>query len=210
MPTTSAYNFKIADEWFASRSWKPFKFQKEVWKAYLQGKSGLLNAPTGSGKTYALWIPCLLEYMNNPNINGLQIIWITPLRALAKDIQKAMQHLCDEWKIPWNIGLRTGDTSSAERQKQKKKMPECIITTPESLHLLLSQPEMSRIFKDLKCIINDEWHEILGTKRGVQVELALSCIKNLTIKPLKIWGISATIGNLPEALEVLVGKNSAD
>ncbi len=161
MPTTSAYNFKIADEWFASRSWKPFNFQKEVWKAYLQGKSGLLNAPTGSGKTYALWIPCLLEYMNNPNINGLQIIWITPLRALAKDIQKAMQHLCDEWKIPWNIGLRTGDTSSAERQKQKKKMPECIITTPESLHLLLSQPEMSKIFKDLKCIINDEWHEIL-------------------------------------------------
>ncbi|MDQ3392825.1 MAG: ligase-associated DNA damage response DEXH box helicase [Bacteroidota bacterium] len=208
MPTKKSDKYKIAEDWFEARSWKVFDFQKEVWEAYLDGKSGLLNAPTGSGKTYALWIPCLLEYIKNPQVKGLQVIWITPLRALAKDIQKAMQSLCREWGIPWNVGLRTGDTSAAERQKQKKNMPECIITTPESLHLLISQPEKSNIFKDLKCIVTDEWHEILGTKRAVQVELALSCIKNLTSKPLKIWGISATIGNLYEALEVLLGKSS--
>ncbi|CAN5529219.1 ligase-associated DNA damage response DEXH box helicase [soil metagenome] len=212
MPST--FDFEIAEKWFYARNWRPFEFQKEVWQAYLEGKSGLLNAPTGSGKTYALWIPCLLEYIslhqnykNNYGKNGLQVIWITPLRALAKDIQLAMQEICQDLGIPWKVGLRTGDTSSSERQKQNKNAPECLITTPESLHLMLSHPERSRIFASLKCIIVDEWHELLGTKRGVQVELAISCLKSIKLNNLKIWGVSATIGNLPEALQVLLGVN---
>ena len=198
--------------WFQQQGWTPFPFQQEVWKAYLNGESGLLNAPTGSGKTYALWIPCLLEYiLQHPNDytersgNGLQIIWITPLKALAKDIHLAMERAAEGLQLTWRIAVRSGDTSSSERQKQLKKMPECLITTPESMHLLLAQKQSSRHFKQLKCIIVDEWHELLGSKRGVQMELVLSRLRALQPK-LKTWGVSATIGNLEQAQDVLLGK----
>lgn len=206
--------FQILFDYFHSRGFEPFPFQLEVWKEVLEGRSGLLNAPTGSGKTFALWAPVLAEYIdNNPDYkkarhNGLQILWLTPLRALAKDIQLAMEQVVRELEIPWAVSARTGDTSAAERQRQKQSMPECLITTPESLHLFLSQTDSSKVFKNLKTIVVDEWHELLGTKRAVQVELALSKVKKLTQQKLKIWGISATIGNLPEALEVLLGKET--
>ena len=209
---TRSPSIDTAETWFLQNEWQPFPFQYEVWQAYLSGNSGLLNAPTGCGKTYALWIPCLLEYMQqypenyqNPRNDGLQILWITPLKALAKDIQGAMQRACNGLQIPWKIGVRTGDTSTAERQKQKKHLPECLITTPESLHLLLSQRDCSHIFNSLKAVIVDEWHELMGTKRGVQMELALSRLKGMHTQ-LKVWGISATIGNLDQALEVLLGN----
>lgn len=199
---------------FTGKGWKPFDFQVNTWKAYLDGNSGLLNAPTGSGKTYALWVPCLLEYIREypesykkPRKNGLRVLWITPLRALAKDIQLAMQSMCTDFEIPWEIAVRTGDTSSTERAKQKRNAPECMITTPESLHLLLSQKESSAFFEPLSTIIVDEWHELLGTKRGVQIELAASRLKAITKNSLKIWGVSATIGNLEQAREVLLGPS---
>lgn len=132
--------------WFVSKNWQIKPFQEECATAYLSGKSGLLNAPTGSGKTYALWLPCLAEAwlttlgneQGNKQSKGLQILWITPLRALSKDLQKAMQTAVDELGLGWKVGLRTGDTESTERQKQKKQMPECLLTTPESLHILFS------------------------------------------------------------------------
>lgn len=208
-------DFAPARTWFASRGWQPFTFQEEVWAAYLQGKSGLLNAPTGSGKTYALWWPLLLEWMReNPQDwqhkrpGGLQLIWITPLRALARDLQQAMQQVVDELGLSWKVALRTGDTSSSERQKQLRNTPECIITTPESLHLLLSQKNSSQLFRRFRCLVVDEWHELLGSKRGVQTELAITRLRKInTLKP-KIWGISATIGNMEEALQILVGKDA--
>ena len=209
---TQSHSIATAEAWFLQNEWQPFPFQYEVWQACLSGNSGLLNAPTGCGKTYALWIPCLLEYMQQypesyqkPRNNGLQILWITPLKALAKDIQSAMQRACDGLQIPWKIGVRTGDTSTSERQKQKKHLPECLITTPESLHLLLSQRDCRHIFNGLKAVIVDEWHELMGTKRGVQMELALSRLKGMHTQ-LKVWGISATIGNLDQALDVLLGN----
>jgi ATP-dependent Lhr-like helicase len=209
--------YQLMLQWFAANGRKPFPFQEHTWQAYLSGKSGLLNAPTGSGKTLALWAGCLIEYMQSqpeywmPRKNGLQILWITPLRALAKDLQKNMQAVCDELTIAWQIGLRTADTSGNERQKQKKTLPECLITTPESLHLLLSQKENQKLFQSLKGVIIDEWHELLGTKRGVQTELALSRLRAMgsahstDTTTLKVWGVSATIGNLDEALQVLLG-----
>ncbi|MEM9675413.1 MAG: ligase-associated DNA damage response DEXH box helicase [Bacteroidota bacterium] len=200
--------------WFQQQGWIPFAFQQEMWKAYLKGESGLLNAPTGSGKTYALWIPCLLEFIHQypsdytkRSNNGLQIIWITPLKALAKDIHLAMERAAEGMQVPWRIAVRSGDTSSSERQKQLKKMPECLITTPESMHLLLAQKQSSRHFKQLKCVIVDEWHELLGSKRGVQMELVLSRLRALQPE-LKTWGVSATIGNLEQARDVLLGKPS--
>ncbi|WP_462248375.1 ligase-associated DNA damage response DEXH box helicase [Ekhidna sp.] len=202
---------QIAEDWFTSNKWKSFSFQRDTWEAYLNGKSGLLNAPTGSGKTYALWIPCVLEFLkeNEPyDVKPeVQILWITPLRALAKDIQSAMQRFCDDIDVRWNIGLRTGDTTTTERQKQKKKAPQALVITPESLHVLLSQSDYPNYLKNVKSIIVDEWHELIGTKRGVATELAISRVKKLTENKLKVWGISATIGNLPQAKRVLLGED---
>lgn len=204
---------KLAESWFEGQGWKPFAFQIQTWKAYFQGKNGLLNAPTGSGKTYALWIPVVLEYIkNNPDYKtkhkpGLKAIWITPLRALSVEIEQAAERFAEEMGTQLTVGIRTGDTSMKDRAAQRKTMPDLLITTPESLHLLLASKDYDKTFKNLNAIIIDEWHELLGTKRGVQVELALSRLKTVSQK-MKIWGISATIGNLQEAQEVLLGPGS--
>jgi ATP-dependent Lhr-like helicase len=194
-------------KWFDEKGWNPFPFQIESWENFLAGNSGLLNAPTGSGKTYALWIAYLLSKLNHKPSKGLKFLWVLPLRALSKDIQSAMQEAAFDFGYDWKIEIRTGDTSTKDRQRQKKTPPDCLITTPESLHLLLSQKNSTAYFKNLEAVVVDEWHELLGSKRGVQVELALSSFKELSAQPLKIWGISATIGNLAEAQKVLLGAS---
>ncbi|HZX75403.1 MAG TPA: ligase-associated DNA damage response DEXH box helicase, partial [Cyclobacteriaceae bacterium] len=197
--------------WFVAQAWTPFQFQLDTWKYYLQGQSGLVNAPTGSGKTYSLVVPILLEFIRdgeNKKKNagqGPQAIWITPIRALGREIELSANRAITGVKIPWKVGVRSGDTSVKERQKQKEKPPDFLITTPESLHLLMAQKGYEDYFKNLKVIVADEWHELMGSKRGVQVELALSRLK--AIQPqLKIWGISATIGNMDQALHALLGN----
>jgi len=204
---------KIAETWFSNQGWKPFAFQKQTWTAFLQKKNGLLNAPTGSGKTYALWVPIVLDYLKkNPDYKtkqkkGLKAIWITPLRALSVEIEQSAQRFADEIGSGLTVGIRTGDTPQKVRTAQKKSMPDLLITTPESLQLLLSSKNYDKTFKNLNAVVVDEWHELLGTKRGVQMELALSRLKTVS-KDLRIWGISATIGNLEQAREVLLGPNS--
>ena len=165
----------------------------------------MVIAPTGFGKTYSVFLAVITDFLNNPENykDGLQLLWITPLRALAKDIAKAMTEAIDEIGLDWKVAVRNGDTPQAERVSQTKKMPEILIITPESLQLLLAQKNNHRFFKNLKCVAVDEWHELLGSKRGVLVELALSQIISYQ-KKLKIWGITATIGNLDEAMEVLI------
>jgi len=202
------------EEWFQGRGWQPFDYQRKVWQAVLDGKNGLLNAPTGSGKTFALFMPALIKWIDrHPDTykeladNGLQLLWITPLRALAKDIEQALQRVVDELEIPWAIARRTGDVSTRKKQHLKKQMPEVLITTPESMHILMAQKKYPLYFEDLETVVIDEWHELLGSKRGIQTELALSRLKHLK-KDLRIWGISATIGNLEEALEVLLGADT--
>jgi ATP-dependent helicase Lhr and Lhr-like helicase len=204
---------KLINDWFLARGWTPFDFQRQAWEAYLSGKSGLVNAPTGSGKTYSLLVPIIIEYLQqHPDFkkkkaNGLQAIWITPIRALSKEIELSANRLIKELEIPWTVGVRSGDTSVKERARQKTKPPQFLITTPESLHLLLAQKGYAEFFKDLKVVVADEWHELMGSKRGVQVELALSRLKNI-VPALKVWGISATIGNMEQAVEVLLGNQS--
>ncbi|SHF99757.1 ATP-dependent helicase Lhr and Lhr-like helicase [Salegentibacter echinorum] len=203
----------IAETWFSNQGWKAFAFQKQTWDAFLKGKNGLLNAPTGSGKTYALWIPIVLAYLKqNPNYKtkhrkGLKAIWITPLRALSVEIEQAAQRFANEIDSGLSVGIRTGDTPQKIRAAQKKSMPDLLITTPESLQLLLASKDYDKTFKNLQAVVVDEWHELLGTKRGVQMELALSRLKTVSGE-LRIWGISATIGNLEQAREVLLGPNS--
>lgn len=205
--------FMIAKNWFQQQDWKPFPFQKETWKAFLQGKHGLLNAPTGSGKTYALWFPIVLNYIKqnpdykNKHKKGLKAVWITPLRALSQEIRQSAERVVTDLGTQMTVGIRSGDTSTKARAQQKKQMPDLLITTPESLQLLLASKGYDKIFKDCTSIVVDEWHEILGTKRGVQMELALSRLKTVS-KHLRIWGISATIGNMEQAREVLLGPQS--
>jgi len=205
--------FHIAESWFQKQNWKPFKFQKDTWRAFLQGKHGLLNAPTGSGKTYALWFPIVLNYIKkNPQYKtkhkkGLKAVWITPLRALSEEIRQSAERVTTDLGTQMTVGIRTGDTSASARAKMKKQMPDLLITTPESLQLLLASKGYDKMFKDCTAIVVDEWHELLGTKRGVQMELALSRLKTVS-KQLRIWGISATIGNLEQARDVLLGPET--
>lgn len=198
---------KLGKDWFRERQWEPFPFQLETWEAYLAGYSGLVNAPTGSGKTYSLMMPVVLDYLRERNYaspDGVIAIWITPIRALTKEIELSANRLIKELKVPWRVGVRSGDTSSKERERQKLSPPQFLITTPESLHLLLAQKGYSNFFKNLRAIVADEWHELLGSKRGVQVELALSRLNSI-VPDLRVWGISATIGNMDQALDALLG-----
>ena len=196
---------KTGKNWFGKKNWIPFPFQLEAWESYLEGKSGLVNAPTGSGKTYSLVIPIILEGLKNNSKTGLQAIWLTPIRALAKEIKYASELAINEVGLQWKVGVRSGDTSLTERKKQKEKPPQLLITTPESLHLLLAQKGSDEYFQHLKVVVADEWHELMGSKRGVQVELGLTRLKGI-IPKLKIWGISATIGNMDQAAQVLLGN----
>ena len=173
--------YKIVKEWLAKKDFKPFAFQEETWQHIINGKSGLVNAPTGFGKTFSVFLGAVIEFINqHPDdykskaVSKLQLVWITPLRALAKDIGRAMEEAITELGIRWRVGIRNGDTPTAERQQQKKHPPEILIITPESLHLLLAQKNYPEFFATLKIIAVDEWHELLGSKRGVQVELAIS------------------------------------
>ena len=200
-------SIQIAEDWFEQKGWAPFPFQLQCWKAYLGGYSGLLNAPTGCGKTYALLIPAILEGLSEKKKKtGIRLIWITPIRALSKEILLATQRALNGLNLDWTVAARTGDTSTADRAKMKKTPPEILITTPESLHILLASKGYERYFKNLSAIVMDEWHELMGSKRGVQVELAVSRFKGF-LPRIKIWGISATIGNLDQAMAVLLGSD---
>ncbi len=199
-----------ARAWFADQGWTAFPFQEEVWSAYLAGDSGLVHAPTGMGKTYAAWLGPLLR--GPEGAAGapppLSVIWLTPLRALAGDTGLALRRAADALQPHWTIEVRTGDTSSAARARQAKRLPTALITTPESLTLLLSRADWEERFAHLALVVVDEWHELLSTKRGVQVELALARLRELRRRQdeaLPIWALSATLANLEEALECLVG-----
>ena len=228
MQLKNTIGYSIISEWLSANDKQPFLFQQQTWQHIIDGESGLVNAPTGFGKTFSVFLGALIDFINHhpdkyktKSKNGLQLLWVTPLRALAKDIGRAMEEVIAELGMSWKIGIRNGDTSLSERQRQKRLMPEVLIITPESLHLFLAQKGYPDVFKTLKIITVDEWHELLGSKRGVQVELAISRIVSLSIKnkpainsspltthysPLTIWGISATIGNLEEAKEVLLAS----
>lgn len=192
--------------WFSRQGWTPFPFQTEAWQAWQAGESGLVNAPTGSGKTYSLLLPALLEDKHRAlsRRQGPSLIWITPIRALAREIAGSARRAMEALDMDGEVAIRTGDTPTPERERQRRKPPRVLITTPESLHLLLAQKGHAAWFGDLLGVVVDEWHELVGSKRGVQVELALSRLQ--AIRPdLRRWAISATIGNLGEALDILMG-----
>ena len=215
-------------QWFISSHWKSFKFQREVWQAIAKGQSGLLHATTGSGKTYAVWLGILMHFMATGQSNRAQaapksgikrkpvgqpltLLWITPMRALAADTQRALQLPLDVLKADaqfalWTVGARSGDTSAAERSAQNIRMPTVLVTTPESLSVLLSRSDAAQALGSVQAVVVDEWHELMGNKRGVQTQLALARLR--TFNPaLVTWGMSATLGNLNEAMHTLLGHS---
>lgn len=206
---------KRIENWFAGYDWTPFEFQREAWSAYLNGEHAMVHAPTGMGKTYSAWLGPVLEWLKeNPDekkwpeaVHSTRVLWITPLRALATDTAESLLSPIRELNIPWTVEKRTGDTSSSQKARQKEKPPTALVTTPESLSLLLSQAETRKRFADLRCVVVDEWHELLGTKRGVQTELCLARLREWLPK-LRTFGLSATLGNLDVALDVLLGPNA--
>ena len=223
------------DAWLAARGWKPFKFQREVWKAIAGGRSGLLHATTGAGKTYAVWLGALMTFRGfaqvpraQPAIKSiakpgkmtaapLTVLWITPMRALAADTLRALQQPLEVLNptddavtaprfVAWSAGARSGDTAAAERSAQNRRLPTVLVTTPESVSLLLARADAKDMLGSVKMVVVDEWHELLGNKRGVQVQLALARLRRWN-PALCIWGMSATLGNLPEAMRTLIGHD---
>jgi ATP-dependent Lhr-like helicase len=200
--------------WFASRGWAPLPFQKAMWRHYLAGESGLLHTPTGSGKTLAMFGGPLLQALNDPPprttrgraktpVPVLQVLWITPLRALAADTARALREPLDALGLGWQVGLRTGDASARDKRLAREGRLDVLVTTPESLALLLSYPDTMARLQHLRCVVVDEWHELLGNKRGVLLQLNLRRLRD-ALPALQVWGLSATLGNLDEAREVLL------
>ena len=194
-----------ASAWFAALGWQPFEFQREVWAAMAAGASGLLHATTGAGKTYAVWIGALARGRARGDDDRLQVLWITPMRALAADTARALQLPLPELASHWSVGQRSGDTPASERARQDRRMPSALVTTPESLTLMLTRESARAELSGIHTVIVDEWHELIGNKRGVQVQLALARLARWH-PGLAVWGLSATLGNLDEAMRVLVGE----
>ncbi|TCK69151.1 ATP-dependent Lhr-like helicase [Winogradskyella wandonensis] len=196
---------RIIENWMAEKGHAPFTFQMQTWQRYADGYSGMVIAPTGFGKTFSVFLAVVIDYLNRPEHygKGLKLLWISPLRSLAKDLAKAMTEAVDEIGLDWSVEVRNGDTPTATRRKQERLTPDVLLTTPETMHLLFSQKNNSRWFKNLECVAIDEWHELLGNKRGVLTELAINQLRHYSPE-LQIWGITATIGNLEEANSVLL------
>ncbi|MBL8379017.1 MAG: ligase-associated DNA damage response DEXH box helicase [Burkholderiales bacterium] len=218
------------EEWFAHQGWQPFAFQREVWRAMQDGRSGLLHASTGTGKTYAVWggaIARLGELSRTSTLGprssalgprssalgprssagATRVLWITPMRALAADTVRALQRPLAALDVDWTLAARTGDTESAEKTRQTDKPPTILVTTPESLTLLLARAEAMTALGKIEVVIVDEWHELLGNKRGVQTQLALSRIRRAAPRAI-VWGLSATLGDLDAARDGLLGEDA--
>ena len=193
--------------WFERRGWSPLPFQQRSWAAYLEGRSGLIQVPTGSGKTFAAVMgPIAAMLAETGDHPGIRLLYITPLRALSRDLALAIREPITEMRWPLRVGIRNGDSSSSERSKQLKSPPQILVTTPESLTLLLSNSKAEELFRHLDTVVLDEWHELMGSKRGTQTELCLSWLRQQR-PSLQTWAISATIGNLAQAARHALGTD---
>ena len=192
------------EAWFARQGWTPMDFQRQCWRAYLAGESGLLQVPTGAGKTYAAVMGPIAAMLQEPAPRGLQLLVITPLRALSRDLALAIEQPITAMGWPLKVAIRNGDTSSHERSKQLRTPPQILVTTPESLSVLLANAKAEELFSQLQAVVLDEWHELMGSKRGSQCELCIGWLRRQR-PSLRTWAISATIGNLEQAAQAALG-----
>ncbi|CAG0958671.1 RNA helicase CrhR [Phycisphaerales bacterium] len=206
-PTTGRASL---ESWFASRGWTPWPFQTQAWDSHAAGMGGLVEVPTGAGKTYAAYggplIDLIDEWRDHPDSppQGIRVLYITPLRAVSRDIEFALRAPIAELNLPFTVEGRTGDTPASVRLRQKDRLPNVLVTTPESLTLLLTHESARERFAALRAVILDEWHELLASKRGTQTELAIARLR--TFAPsLRSWALSATVPNLDRALAAAMG-----
>ena len=206
------------ERWFCTQNRTVFDFQVATWDAWEQGQSGLVHSPTGSGKTLAAWLGPVQHELARQQVDGadkpakgIKLLWITPLRALANDTAENLQEAAAALGCQWSIQIRTGDTPQSQRAKQRTSPPDVLITTPESLSLLLSYAKNEQYFAKLETIVVDEWHELLGSKRGVQLDLCMTRLRHYAknrAQTLRVWGLSATMANLDTALQALLGAGA--
>lgn len=214
------------ERWFDSRGWTPWPFQIRAWNAHSAGRGGLIEVPTGAGKTYAAYGGPLVQLIDEwgeeqraaaalpgtrPRTKktwgvGLRVLYITPLRAVARDIELALKSPITELNLPFSVEGRTGDTSAGIRARQSKRLPNVLVTTPESLTLMLAREDAATRFENLRAVIVDEWHELVSSKRGSQVELALARLRRF-VPSLRTWALSATLPNLDQALAAAMGAD---
>ena len=207
-----ATGLERVEAWFAGRGWQPWDFQRQAWRAYLDGKDGLIQVPTGAGKTYAAFGGPLAELcdasqtaQDESPASPLAVLYISPLRAVTRDIEQALRLPIDQMGLRLRVESRTGDTTAGVRARQRQRLPEVLVTTPESLALLLTADQARARLSGLRCVIVDEWHELLVSKRGTMTELCLARLRAWN-PSLRTWGMSATLPNSQDALRALVGS----
>jgi len=190
--------------WFASRGWTPRAHQLDLIDAAQAGESVLLVAPTGGGKTLAGFLPSLIDLHARPR-DGLHTLYISPLKALAVDIARNLEAPVADLALSISIETRTGDTPANRRARQRAAPPNILLTTPESLTLLLSLPDAGTLFGGLATIVVDEIHALAGTKRGDQLALGLSRLGALAPAARRV-GLSATVAH-PGALRAYLSPD---
>lgn len=196
-------------QWFEQKSWKIRPYQQQMVTAFANKQSSLLIAPTGAGKTLSGFLPSLIDiYKLNqcgkkPKQIGLHTLYVSPLKALTYDINRNLTVPVNDMQLPISIDSRTGDTSSYQRQKQIKSPPNVLLTTPESLMLMLSYVNATDIFKHLKCVIIDEAHSFANSKRGDFLSLALARLQWINSDFIRV-GLSATVA-YPQSLAGWLG-----
>ncbi|WP_425497631.1 ligase-associated DNA damage response DEXH box helicase [Hoeflea ulvae] len=208
-PPTDTPGFDLPEPflgWFSSRGWQPRAHQLELLAETASGRSMLLIAPTGAGKTLAGFLPSLTELTTRgkpkPGAAGfrsLHTLYISPLKALAVDIERNLARPVEEMGLPVRIETRTGDTPQSKRARQRSDPPDILLTTPEQVSLLIANQHAERLFAGLRYVIFDELHSLIASKRGHLLSLALARLRKLA-PGLRTIGLSATVAD-PEALQ---------
>ena len=199
--------------WFAARGWTPRPHQIELLAKAKAGRSTLLIAPTGAGKTLAGFLPSLVALherppANSPGGRGIHTLYVSPLKALAVDIARNLEQPVAEIGLAVRLETRTGDTSLSKRRRQKLNPPDILLTTPEQAALLLSAPDADRFFADLDTVILDELHALVTSKRGDLLSLGLARLRSLA-PGLKAIGLSATVADPDDLRAWLVATGTS-
>ncbi len=203
-PPTSPALPPVIIDWFARRGWGAHAHQIEMLAQARRGRDTLLIAPTGGGKTLGGFLPSLVDLLQHPRPPGAGIhtLYISPLKALAVDIDRNLQKPIQEMGLAVTSETRTGDTPQSKRTRQVSAPPDILLTTPESLAVLISYQDAARFFRDLRCIIVDETHALAGTKRGDQLALCMARLQRLAPGCRRV-GLSATIAHEAALLDWL-------
>ncbi len=201
--------------WFAGRGWVPRAHQLDLLAKARAGRSSLLIAPTGAGKTLAGFLPTLVELAGRPKPRnsarppGLHTLYISPLKALAVDVARNLERPAAEMVLPIRIETRTGDTPAARRQRQRRDPPDILLTTPEQIALLLASADAEHLFADLKRIVLDELHALAGSKRGDLLALGLARLRRIAPAAQTV-GLSATVADPDTLRRWLVPQDGKD